>query len=224
MLRHGRVGRTVSILCFSSMTDIFFRAKYPLAVAAAVEKMFPGPNVQGYDIGCAFQSTMNKADFYSKTGVAERCDHTLPALHGYGHNRQCQLSFQVTYLEGAGLSDFEQCERFFSACNLVAPLTRHSTSFHRHQYLDLHFRHWNGEKLNALGKFIYEHYQRALNLLDYEGPKLSLATKMYGFTGETYREWTEQERTYLASLKREPLEDTLHCLYIESLQKLWKAK
>lgn len=186
--------------------------------------MFVGPNLQGYDIGCAFRGTMEKALFYQMTGVENRCGHTLPALHGYGHNRHCQLGHQVLYCEGAGLSDFEQCERFFSACNLVATLTRHSTAFHRHQFLDIHFRHWNKEKISNLGRFILDHYKSALRIIGAETPKLAHAAITKQFNAATYRKWTKEEELYLASLKKEPPEDTLKCLYVEQLQKLWKLQ
>jgi hypothetical protein len=189
-----------------------------------VESIFPGPNLQGYDIGCSFEKTVGKADLFNKLELQQPCEYTLPALHGYGHNRLCQLRYQLLYCAGAGLSDFEQCERFFSALNAVALLTRHATSFHRHQFLDLQVRQWNREKLTNLGKFIFDHYHKALNILRSELPKLREAERSQGYDSSTYLDWTQQELDYLLSIKREPPEDTERCLYVKRLQDLWKAE
>jgi hypothetical protein len=200
-----------------------FRAKYPLAVTKAVEASSPGPNLQGYDIGCAFEGTLRRAKVFEKIRK-DPCSHTLPVLHGYGHNRLCQLGYQSIYHKGSGLSDFEQCERFFSACNSVAGLTRHATPFHRHQYLEMHFQQSAQDRIKNLGKFIYDHYRQALDIINHSLPKLKQASDARGYTDETYWGWTQEERDYLQRLKHEPPEDTLHCLYAESLERLWEAE
>jgi hypothetical protein len=186
--------------------------------------MIPGPNLQGYDIGCAFEATSRKAGIFQNCDIGNPCSHTLPALHGYGHNRLCQLRYQVNYCEGAGLSEFEQCERFFSSSNLVATLTRHSTSFHRHQFLEMHFEQANQDRLEALGKFIYEHYKRALGIIATESPRLEEVRLDKGFTAEVFLGWNAEEIVYLQSLKHEPVEDNLRCLYVTALESLWKAE
>ena len=173
----------------------------------------------GYDIGCAFSKTLSGAR-QPYTG-----EFTLPAMHGYCHNRLCQLSFQSIYKSGAGLSDFEQCERFFSASNLVTSLTRHATSFHRHQFIEIHMEQNDREKLQNLGKFIFNNYRQALELIREHQPLLrSVAQGSTAPTAETYEGWLADERQYLSDLKKEPREDTLACLYVDVLQQLWEAR
>ncbi|KAG1811563.1 hypothetical protein EV424DRAFT_1327662 [Suillus variegatus] len=64
----------------------------------------------------------------------------VPAFHGHAHNRLCQVQHHSKSKVGAGKEDFETCERVFSESNALAPETRNTTEFHRHQALDEHFR------------------------------------------------------------------------------------
>jgi hypothetical protein len=147
------------------------RAKYPIAVVHEIEQNIPGVKCMGYDIGCAFSSTLSKGKI-QYTG-----DYTLPAMHGYCHNRLCQVTYQSIYKTGAGLSDFEQCERFFSASNLVAPLTRHATPFNRHLFIDMHMEQSDREKIANLGKFIFYNYRQALEIIREQQPLIDAAAR-----------------------------------------------
>ena len=56
------------------------------------------------------------------------------------------------YIDGAGLEDFEGCEQVFSESNSVAMRTQHASTFHRVQAINIHFEHWNSDKLDGIGK------------------------------------------------------------------------
>ena len=172
----------------------------------------------GYDIGCAFSKTLSNAK-QSYTG-----EFTIPAMHGYCHNRLCQLSFQTIYKPGTGLSDFEQCEQFFLASNLMAALTRHATAFHRHQFIEMHMEQNDREKQENLGKFIFNNYRQALEIIREHQPLLRAAAHGNpSLTATTYENWLAEEHQYLLDLKKEPREDTAACLYVDALHQLWDS-
>lgn len=145
-------------------------------------------------------------------------------MHGWAHNRKCQCEYHPLYTKGAGLTDFEMCERFFAASNLVAVLTRHATEFHRLQYLDMHYSQSDREKYENLGKFTFNNYRQALQILENEAVVLEEITRTKGWTGKDYEDWMEQERSWLEDLRREPEEDMFRCMYLESLERLWKME
>jgi hypothetical protein len=122
------------------------RAKYPLAIVNAIEEAYPDvPKMVGYDIWCSFHKTLKKA------GIMVNGDGTTLAMHGYCHNRMCQIEYHPLYKKGLGIADMEQCERSYSGSNEVAVLTRHASTFHRHQFIDMHVKQANKEKLENLG-------------------------------------------------------------------------
>jgi hypothetical protein len=173
----------------------------------------------GYDIGCAFSSTLLKAN------VQFTGDFTIPAMHGYCHNRLCQVVFQSFYKDGVGLSDFEQCERFFSASNLVALLTRHATSFNWQVFIDMQMEQNDREKLENLGKFIFYNYREALKRVREYQPIIDAAARRDPpQTAATFEQWLQEEHTYLKGLKKEPHEDTIRCVYIDCLHQFWEAQ
>ena len=86
----------------------------------------------GYDIGCRFETTLNKSPLGEK---AQEMNHRclVGAFHGHAHNWLCQSRFLATYVEGLGLEDLEGCERFFAKSNALAPGTWHASAFKRRQ-------------------------------------------------------------------------------------------
>jgi len=109
-----------------------------------------GPNVSiGYDIGCSFSKTVQSSSLATQA-AALNIWFAVPSFHGYTHNRQCQLSHHPLYMTGFGLEDMETCERMFSAFNGLAPVTRYSSSFHRHQAIDMFAHQWDDDKYEEL--------------------------------------------------------------------------
>lgn len=126
-------------------------AKYPLAVLDKVNKALgPGKKLIAYDIGCTFKKTIAKSGLRNELDA----DYTIPAMHGYTHNRLCQCSHHPKYVTGTGLEDFKTCERFFSVSNDCACVTRHATHFHRHQLIDMFLSQWSEDKFPSSAQFI----------------------------------------------------------------------
>jgi hypothetical protein len=126
---------------------LIISAKYPIAITNAVESEFADVSkAEGYDIWCAFVKTLAKA------GIVINGEGTTLAMHGYGHNRLCQLEYHPIYNTSLGLADFEQCERFFSGFNSLASVIRHASKFHRHQWIHMYVQQHNADKTEKLGK------------------------------------------------------------------------
>ncbi|KAL1740423.1 hypothetical protein HDZ31DRAFT_47533, partial [Schizophyllum fasciatum] len=131
-------------------------AKYGLATVNCLLDMFGERLGIGYDIGCAHRTTISNSTLATKAASLEM-DITVDAFHGYAHNRRCQLQNHPLYRKGYGLEDLATCERVFSSSNAVARLVRHASKYHYGQYVDLHYRHWNGERYAELGQWCAMH-------------------------------------------------------------------
>lgn len=124
--------------------------KYPLATVNRLLDDFGTDICLGYDIMCAFVTTLKKSCLGEKM-VACRLSGVVPAFHGHAHNRFCQVHWHPLYIEGTGLEDFEESERTFSRSNELASVTRLATPYHRQQHIDEHFRFHDLDKLAASG-------------------------------------------------------------------------
>jgi len=125
--------------------------KYPLACLHRLFELY-GPDLAfGYDIACAFMKTVARSSL-ADSAIKLRLRGVVPAFHGYAHNRGCQVHWHPMYISGVGLEDFEECERYFSLSNHVAPGTRLATSFHRHQAIEQHNAFHDDDKYAVSGK------------------------------------------------------------------------
>lgn len=145
-------------------------------------------------------------------------------MHGYAHNRACQLEHHPIYYVGAGLEDFEGSERVFSASNECARTTRHATPFHRHQAVDLHFKQWDSDKYEAFGTFMYNNYRQALVIIDEVSDILRQIKDLKGVGDRDFLKWHAEEVEYLDGLSHEPESDTLTTAYVEVLDELRTAE
>lgn len=125
--------------------------KYPLATVKRLLEEFGSDICLGYDIMCAFTTTLRKSSLGPKS-VAFRLSGVVPAFHGHAHNRGCQVQWHPLYVEGVGLEDFEECERTFCRSNDLASVTRLATPYHRQQHIDEHFHFHDIDKHIASGK------------------------------------------------------------------------
>ena len=125
--------------------------KYPLAVVKQLYEEFGSDICLGYDIMCAFWTTLSRSTLGAET-VAFRLKGIVPAFHGHAHNQGCQVHWHPLYVEGISLEDFEECERTFSRSNELASVTRLSTPYHRHQHIDEHFHFHDLDKHASSGE------------------------------------------------------------------------
>lgn len=124
--------------------------KYPLAIVNKLMDVYGSDILVAYDIACAFWKTLARSSLGSRARRL-RMAGVVPAFHGHGHNRGCQVNWHPLYMEGTGKEDFEGCERCFSESNSLAAGTRLSSSFHREQAIEEFFRFWGEDKHLDLG-------------------------------------------------------------------------
>ncbi|KAJ6455539.1 hypothetical protein C8R47DRAFT_996729 [Mycena vitilis] len=197
--RHGHV------LVMCDMIRSGELMKYPLAIVERLLDMY-GPEVGlGYDIMCAFYKTLLRSSLGRRV-VSLKLRGVVPAFHGHAHNRECQTGWHPLYVEGAGLEDFEECERTFCLSNNLATVTRLSTPFHRQQQIDEHFHFHDLDKHAASGNFIFQNYRQATEKIAMNSVALAALEQRLKTTSEDYEEYLKQERAHLESLKREPPE------------------
>ncbi|KIK35337.1 hypothetical protein CY34DRAFT_26631 [Suillus luteus UH-Slu-Lm8-n1] len=175
-------------------------AKYPLAIINKLLTVYGKTGACTYDIGCAFMKTLgNNLGFRLMVG----------AFHGHAHNRMCQRDWHP--IEGEGR------EHVFSAPNALARVTRHTSTFHRHQTIEQHFAFWNDDKYANLSNFLWNHYREALKSIEILTVELSTIKLELSITDDDFPRYLEQERAYLRSLKQPPARDQFCIRYVEAL-------
>ena len=127
--------------------------KYPLAVINRLMDVYGSDLLVGYDIACAFARTVAKSSL-SQRVTDMRLNGIVPAFHGHGHNRGCQVYWHPRYFEGTGKEDFKGCERLFSASNHLASGTRLASVFHRRQAIEEFLQQWSRSKHEESGASI----------------------------------------------------------------------
>ncbi|KAJ8092968.1 hypothetical protein PM082_011288 [Marasmius tenuissimus] len=161
-----------------------------------------------YDIGCQFRETLRRSPLKSLS-VEERVRILIGILHGYGHNRLCQLEFLLLYIVGVGLEDLETLERLFSVTNSLAPATRHASTFHRRQMISQFlYHHDNFEAYGNLSKFIHDNYRQSLEVQRANANVLDDLKAVGVQSGDDVYSWIKEERQYLESRHETPEDDT----------------
>ncbi|THG92734.1 hypothetical protein EW026_g8267 [Hermanssonia centrifuga] len=194
-------------------------AKYPLAVANHLLETADDDRNKaiGYDIGCAFTSTVNSSPLVGPLAHEHGLTFAVNAFHGYAHNRLCQLSNHPLYKDGFGLEDLETLERIFSSSNNVARTIRYASQFHWKQALDLFFMQWDEEKYAELSKFLFNNYKQALQILKDFTPEVNRMKTLLGLEDDDIKKWAHEEHKFLLDLKDEPEERVLESAYVEAL-------
>ncbi|KAJ3899548.1 hypothetical protein F5879DRAFT_1012287 [Lentinula edodes] len=182
----------------------FLEAEWQYRISNGEDMPPKGKLCFAYDVGCTNSKTVNHSPLAS---LANYMGY-LPAvgtMHGYAHERACQLNFLLLYQTGAGLEDGETSEQYFSKSNSLASATRHASVFHRRQMITEYAYHTdNFETYGNLSKFLRNHYSQALEIL---GTASSLRTRMH----------KAEEVAYLQNLSREPPVETLQMEYYRKL-------
>ncbi|KAJ3831964.1 hypothetical protein F5878DRAFT_548847, partial [Lentinula raphanica] len=174
----------------------------------------------GYDIACGMVDKIIRSPLHD-LAQNERLQMVIGLLHGYAHNRLCQLSFLMLYINGAGIEDLEVCERYFSQSNALAPVTRYMSSFWRCQAIANYAYHRdNFESYANLSRFIYSNYKQALGIIR-RSRDIQETLKALGVSDpKVLVEWLEEEREFLESRQQTPEVETLTAGYYQALVKL----
>ncbi|KAI0363427.1 hypothetical protein BV20DRAFT_931127, partial [Pilatotrama ljubarskyi] len=218
LCRHGQV------LTMCDMVRSGELLKYPIAIVDKLLSVY-GEDLKvklGYDIYCEFDKTLKRSSLGPR--VEGRVSGVVPAFHGHSHNRGCQLQWHPMYMDGVGKEDFEGCERFFSLLNGLASGTRLATEFHRHQAIEQYVHFWGMQKHEESGKFIFNNYRQALQIIEEGTRALAVYSVELGTSDVDYERYLVEEGEYLQSLKSEPPELAHKLEYMEALDNLEKAR
>ncbi|KAI5991218.1 hypothetical protein EDD15DRAFT_2388647 [Pisolithus albus] len=191
--------------------------KYPLAIVNKLLSVYGSDGAIFYDIGCTFATTLANSSIGLKASSLNT-RMLMGAFHGHAHNRKCQLDWHPLYVCGTGNTEGEGCEHVFSASNDLARGTRHATKFHRHQVIEQHFSFWNADKYASLGNFLWNHYRAATDAICTLSVELDVLKTQLNLTDEDFQRFYEQERCYLNSLKKLPLQDRVQIQYVNRLR------
>ncbi|KAJ7236996.1 hypothetical protein C8J57DRAFT_1087944 [Mycena rebaudengoi] len=196
--------------------------KYPLAITDHMLETYGGDQGLGYDIMCAFFTTLMCSSLGAKT-VGLRLKGVVPAFHGHAHSRECQLGWHPLYVEGMGLEDFEECECTFAKSNHLASVTRMATPFHRQQQIDEHFYFHDLDKHASSGNFIFQNHRQALEKISGNIQLLEVLEAKTKTCAADYETFLMDEKAYFLSRKSEPPEVAETVEYMELLTKLRTA-
>ncbi|KAJ3780169.1 hypothetical protein GGU10DRAFT_397858 [Lentinula aff. detonsa] len=199
-------------------------AKYPLAILNHLFEVIGEGIGMGYDIGCAFGTTIANSPLGEKAKHL-RFTSLVGAFHGHAHSWLCQTSHLCTYIKGLGIEHLEQCETFFSESNELASSVRHMSVFHRRQAIARYcYHHDNLEAYSRLSKLLVDNYKQAVDI-QATLPALAKTMSDLGIPSvDTFDQWLKEEKDYLSELKKEPADETVQMHYYKKLVKLEDAE
>ncbi|KAG8988699.1 hypothetical protein FRB94_000480 [Tulasnella sp. JGI-2019a] len=205
--RHGH------ILVVADMVQSGELTKYPLAILAKLQAIFPGSKLGVYNIGCTAAGTVERSSIRPSMNLC----FVIPAMHGYAHNQACQLNHHPNYTAGTRLEDFETCKRTFASSNGCARTMQHATAFHQHQTIDMHYHHWDNEKYASLGTFMLNNYRQALHIISEHGNLMQQVLTTLCLSGIDFQCFLHKEALCLSGLKKELEVDTIHVAYVQAI-------
>ncbi|KAJ3514979.1 hypothetical protein NMY22_g14574 [Coprinellus aureogranulatus] len=199
------------------------QAKYPLSIINRALDVLGGKLLIGYDIGCAFESTIKSTTLGQRfVESGSRC--CVNAYHGYAHNYACQVQNHPNNIEGAGIEDFETQERLYSASNTTASVIRYASKYRRRNFLDLFLQQYDRDKYANLGLMIRNNYQQAIDIIDEGTPLLDRLLESCNASRDDLDIWQGDQARYFATLGKEPDQDIHRVAYVELLQELRAAE
>ncbi|KAJ3765228.1 hypothetical protein FB446DRAFT_795258 [Lentinula raphanica] len=178
-----------------------------------------GKMAVAYDIMCKFSKTVKRSPLSPLAQWAKFLP-VIGTMHGYAHERACQLIFLMLYVVGVGLEDGEGCERYFSTSNALASVTRYQSSFHRRQSI-AEFAYYHDIQTYAnLSKFIYGNYKQSLRILQTKSLVRDRMREAGIASPNVFYEWLVEEGAYLKNLCKTPPRETLEMEYFIKLSAL----
>ncbi|KAG8717226.1 hypothetical protein FRC09_014581 [Ceratobasidium sp. 395] len=210
--RHGKV------LVSADMVGTGERAKYPLSTFSKVIRVHGKKILIGYDIACQHCGTAHNHPLTCDLVRENETAYANGAFHGYAHERPCQLLWHPLWRDGAGMEDFEECERFFSHSNAVARCTQHGSKYNRRQQIHQHMESSDKECLANMGRFLFKKFKSAVAQLDESLDRRNQAMEAFDIREEEFAIFIEEELKYLKALPSERPEDTNAIDYITALE------
>ncbi|KAJ6564784.1 hypothetical protein B0H19DRAFT_1209940 [Mycena capillaripes] len=218
LCRHGFVLVVVDMVKSGELS------KYGFAVTAHLLRVL-GECAGGYDIGCKFHKMCQSHPVLNKLATDNNFKSLIGSFHGHGHNRRCQTKNLTTYVKGVGLESLEGCEAYFSKSNALAATTRHASRFHRQQAIANYMKHTDVfDTYQSLSSVLCSKYRRALEIRATHSALCDTMRRLGVESRDIFETWLENEKAYLRTLSKEPLEETMEMEYYQKLVNLQDAE
>ncbi|KAF8169212.1 hypothetical protein K438DRAFT_1983518 [Mycena galopus ATCC 62051] len=107
--------------------------------------------------------------------------------------------------------------------NNLAPSTRLSTPFHRHQQINEHFHFHDLDKHAVSGTFIFQNYRQALEKITFNRSQLTTLEAELGTSADDYESFHQAEVQFFQDLHSEPQQLKEAAEYIDLLLKMLQA-
>ncbi|KAJ6547650.1 hypothetical protein B0H19DRAFT_1212174 [Mycena capillaripes] len=218
LCRHGFVLVVVDMVKSGELS------KYGFAVTAHLLRVL-GECAGGYDIGCKFHKMCQSHPVLNKLATDNNFKSLIGSFHGHGHNRRCQTKNLTTYVKGVGLESLEGCEAYFSKSNALAATTRHASRFHRQQAIANYMKHTDVfDTYQSLSSVLCSKYRRALEIRATHSALCDTMRRLGVESRDIFETWLKNEKAYLRTLSKEPLEETMEMEYYQKLVNLQDAE
>ena len=122
-----------------------------------------------------------------------------------------------------GLEDLETMEQIFSSSNQVAAVTRYSSAYHRHVFIDMFLQQWDNDKYQNLASMLFNNYRQALSIIDIEGSAVEETMHALGISASDLEAWHHQQVGFFETIGKESPWDIHAVTYVELLQDLDSA-
>ncbi|KJA22000.1 hypothetical protein HYPSUDRAFT_67307 [Hypholoma sublateritium FD-334 SS-4] len=119
-------------LFFANIDTPGEQQKYAVALITWFSKFIPSHSTMTvlYDIGCVLDRSVQMYDILPES-LKERVQFVTTAMHAYGHQWSCQLSYNPRLCKGLGLTDGEGVERTWSRLRKLIGIVRTSSHARR---------------------------------------------------------------------------------------------
>ncbi|KAJ7839203.1 hypothetical protein B0H14DRAFT_3458801 [Mycena olivaceomarginata] len=155
-----------------------------------------------YDVGCVTDHSFNLFHILTN-GFRERVSFIINAMHAFGHRWVCQLVYSPRCRGGAGLSDMEGVERFWSRIRKLIPLTRTQWNSRRLWTIDQYTSFVNQEGLNRLGAWLKR--QETKNLTKKRKAAVTTLIQCGVPEAELRLQWAAQKKAQTSARSHAPM-------------------
>ncbi|KAF8120229.1 hypothetical protein EV363DRAFT_1191626 [Boletus edulis] len=184
-------------LFFANIDSPGEQQKYVLALIKHLFTLLPSQAtiVTLYDVGCVVDRSLSMYDILPKQ-IMSRLRFATTAMHAYGHEWACQLTYNPRMVVGLGLSDGEGTERLWSRLTKLIGLERSSSRQRRIWLIDRQAMAIGAEMRNDLGEWIKRRLQRGVHE---QGQVAQDRIEGCGVpAGELEAQWASQKKSQLS--------------------------
>ncbi|KIN93816.1 hypothetical protein M404DRAFT_35711, partial [Pisolithus tinctorius Marx 270] len=171
--------------------------KYSIALLEHLFSLLPSAAtvVVLYDIGCVLDRSLSKYDILNN-GIVSRLRFATMAMHAYGHEWACQLTYNPHIINGLGLSDGEGTECLWSQFIKLIGIERASSRERQIWLIDQHVTTIGLEMCSDLGDWIRHRLKKGIAEQGSEAQNV-ISDCGIGIP-ELWKQWSDQRSAQLS--------------------------